>query len=83
MLQSIARYLIYANEMEIEALLQNFLNKTLSVTILYFSKWQILRKGAFSNDLKGMVMENIPGGKPPDPHFCFLHSHIVSAPNPI
>ena len=31
-------------------------------------------------DLKGVVMKNFPGGKPPDPPFWSLPSHLVSAP---
>ena len=35
------------------------------------------KNGAFSNDLKGVVMKYFPRGKPPDNHFSL---HIVSAP---
>ena len=38
------------------------------------------KNGAFSNDLMGVVMKNFPGGKPPDPRFYFLRSHLISVP---
>ena len=46
----------------------------------FASSWQILQKLGVSNDLKGVVMENFSGGKPPDPHFSFLRSHRLSTP---
>ena len=51
------------------------------VVILCFRHGTISKNGAFSNDLKGVVMENFPGGKPLDPHFFSLRTHLLSAPS--
>ena len=60
---------------------QNFHGKTpISHDSLLSSMAHFPKNGAFSNDLKGVVIEHFPGGKPPDPHFCSLRSHLVSAP---
>ena len=52
----------------------------LSLVVIFSSV--ISKNGAFSSDLKGVVMKNFSGGKPPDPHFFSLRSHLVSAPPP-
>ena len=50
----------------------------LSLVVIFSSV--ISKNGAFSSDLKGLVMKNFSGGKPPDPHLFSLRSHLVSAP---
>ena len=50
----------------------------LSLVVIFSSV--ISKNGAFSSDLKGVVMKNFSGGKHPDPHFSSLRSHLVSAP---
>ena len=54
------------------------LRERLSLVVIFSSV--ISKNGAFSSDLKGVVMKNFSGGKPTDPHFCSLRSHLVSAP---
>ena len=46
--------------------------------LLSMAKFQ--ENGEFSKDPKGVVMKDFLGGKPVDPHFYSLRSHIASAP---
>ena len=50
------------------------------VVIFAFVSGTFSKNGAFSSDLKGVVMRNFPGGMPPDPNFCSLPSRLISAP---
>ena len=57
-----------------------FVERLSLVVILDSVNSTFSKDGAFSNDLKGVVMKIFPGGKPPDPHLCSFHSLLVSAP---
>ena len=61
-------------------LLKIFWEKTPSVVIICFFHGKFSKNWAFSNDLKGVVMKIISGGKPPDPQFSILRSHRLSTP---
>ena len=56
---------------------KNFRGKTLISRDFASVNSTFSKNGSFSNDLKGVVMKNFPGGKPPNPRFCSL---LVSAP---
>ena len=60
--------------------MQNFHGKTLISRDLLLPSIAHSPNRAFSNDLKGVVMKNFPGGKPPDPRASSLRSLLVSAP---
>ena len=62
-----------------------FRERLLLVVILCFRQWHIFQKWGVFQRSKGRGHEKFSrgGGKPPDPHFCSLRSHFLSAPPPI
>ena len=63
--------------------IQNFQNlKSLPLVMILFVSLNgtFSKNGSFSSSLKGGIMENFPGGKPPDPVLCSLHLCFFSAP---
>ena len=60
-------------------ILENFREKLSLVAILCFRHWRNFQKwGAFQRS-KGRSHETFSRGKPSDPRFCSLCSHLVSA----
>ena len=61
----------------LKSFFETFLGKDPISHYLLLQSWRILVKLGVSDDLKGVVVENFPGGIPPHPQSSFLRSHRV------
>ena len=57
-----------------------FMERLSLVVILCFCQWNIFQRWSVIQRFKGRGHEKFPTGKPPDPRFCLLCSHLVSTP---